>query len=63
MKQGINHSKATLQEWVTPLMNNSPVVPVPEAGSPVITSNTGEEELAMVDKKDPILLALEKESQ
>ena len=65
MKQGINisNSKATLQEWVTPLMNNSPVVPVPEAGSPVITSNTGDNEPTMVDKKDPILLALEKESQ
>ena len=63
MKQGISNSKAALQEWVSPLTSTSPVVPVPEAGSPAISSPAGDEDPGMVDKKDPILLALEKESQ
>ena len=60
MKQGIVNTKAAMSEWVSPLMHNAPV-PVPDSGSQ--SEKSGDEEPQMTAKKDPILLALEKESQ
>ena len=60
MKQGISNSKAAFSEWVT--SGNSPV-PVPESSNNANVVIEDDTEPVMMDKTDPILLALEKESQ
>ena len=59
MKQGISNSKAAFSEWVT---SGSSPVPVPESSNNTNTEITDDTEPIMIDKTDPILLALEKES-
>ena len=59
MKQGISNSKAAFSEWVT--SGNSPV-PVPESSNNANVVIEDDTEPVMMDKTDPILLALEKES-
>ena len=59
MKQGISNSKAAFSEWVT---SGSSPVPVPESSNTEKFEIIDDTEPVMMDKTDPILLALEKES-
>lgn len=60
MKHGISNSKAAFSEWVTSGNSPLPVIESTNSANVVIDDDT---EPVMMDKTDPILLALEKESQ
>lgn len=69
MRQGINQTKTQLSEWVLQAARQQQPPPLPsgdeplEASAPDKKPDSATSDVEIIDKKDPILLALEKENQ
>lgn len=61
MRQGITQTKTQLSEWVFQASRSQALPPDPTSGSNAQVADGGDE-VVVIDKKDPILLALEKET-